>query len=676
MKDSFHQVLLEEYCDNRIARDTWEKARSYANVPIKDGDNNLIGTISLISGHSWLFTRPRVRAMVALSQRASYLIEHFKTQKERQFLLDISSDFVRNADFTQPVRTINETVKRFRAAANADIAALFIWDKEAERFVLRAQDGFADEKWVDADRYKRGERWTGSVALADAPQYVADMFAHKMKHHLASAREYETHAFGEPLSAHFTVEAIGLPLRLKRDQTIGVLTLYRRIDPQQPAQVSGFTTINARILQEAADTLSAELSALLYFLRMEWMKKEMKRHEAVRQALEKGDRHVPIEQRLCNQMVKSFHADRAILYLPLNEERQANLYPSADAARENMTPPTTNVPDEMVVQAVRERKIQEKKKNELSIKELQNPETAKTEGLVERIALPLLNEDRLVGVLDLNIRRTRKQSHLVAMHDPEQLEELARKVALVYQQQKELERKAEAEAQAERGRLAVQAMGAMVFQTAHRLLNLTQSIRSLSILIESAKSDHERSQKLSELFKLINSATDGIKRPMEIARQMKDIKPRPYDLHFLVNEALLESDIRQHLSSPDIRALIPEKLMVLVDHDLIREAFRNTIHNAMKAMPNGGSLTINATLSDDSRIAQVVFADTGVGMSEAQKRAALSGFVTTQGGTGLGVLVSLLLIRAQNGDLKIDSKPGEGTKVVVTLPATQREERV
>src|SRR5262249_21406588 len=236
-----------------------------------------------------------------------------------------------------------------------------------------------------------------------------------------------------------------------------------------------------------------------------------------------------------------------------------------------------------------------------------DPVIAKTEGLVERIALPLLNEDRLVGVLDMQISTVRTKSHLVALHNPERLEELARKIALVYQQQKELERKAEAEARAEKGKLAVQAMGAMVFQTAHRLINLTQNIRSLSILIEAADTEAERRARMSELSQQINSATARIKRPMEIARRMKEITPKPYNLHDIITEVLLESAIRQHIIPPKISIRIPEHLVALVDLDLIREAFRNIIHNAMKAMPNGGSLTITASPSDDRRTAQMIF---------------------------------------------------------------------
>jgi signal transduction histidine kinase/GAF domain-containing protein len=665
--------VLESYSDDPFARSTMQKIRSFANAPIKDGDGKPIGTISLISYQPWTFTKARVPALDALSHRVSNLIEHFKVLKERQFLLDINSDFVRNADFSNPVRIINEMVRRLSKAANAEIASLFIWDEEAESFILRAQEGWADERWVDAARYEKGERWTGSLAFAGKPQHVPNFFAHKKEEALTSdSRKYAPYTFGKPISEDFNFEAIGLPLRLKKDKTIGVLTLYRRIDPKQPRIESGFTTIDQEILQEAADTISSMLSSLLYNLRIDWFKKEMERHEAVRDALEKGDLGVRIEQRLCRQMVKSINVERAVLYLAANREPGKRLYWADSAAAEGVIVPEPSEPCEFVVKAAEERKIQEKKKN-IAKEEWKVPELAKTEGLIERVALPLRDGERFAGVLDLHFSTTRRQSHLVSPHDPGQLTELGKKIGLVYQRQKELEQKAEVEAQAAKGRLATQAMGAMVFQTAHRLLNLIQSLRSLSTLIEAADSDSVRQERLSELFKLINSSSDVIKRPMEIARQMKEINPRPYNLHSLLAEARLEADI-QSLSPALIEPLIPNEIVVMVEHGLIIEAFRNVIHNAMKAMPDGGALTINAALSDDGREARITFTDTGVGMSAEQIRAAKSGFVTTRGSTGLGVLVSLLLLRAQNGNLEIESAPGEGTTVTITLPAEHRKE--
>jgi signal transduction histidine kinase len=675
VNDGWRQALLESCRDNKPAYDAYEKALAYANVPVRDDNGNPIGTISLISHRRWFFTRSQVKALDVLGHCVGYLLDHFKRREaegERKFLLDISSDFVRKADFrNKSDTTINEAVKRFREAANADIASLFIWDKEVERFILRAQDGWAYPEWVDAARYKKGERWTGTVALEGSPRYIPDMYAHKKEHNLISNRGYSSRAFGTDLSEYFTFEAIGLPLRLK-DQETGVLTLFRRIDPKQSGKGSGFTTTDQKILQEAADTMSAMLSALLYKLRMDWFKDEMKRHEAVREALERGDRSVPIEQRLCCKMVESCYAIKANLYLAPSDEKQISLRWVAgaahceDAVPKVITVSTPTEADEMLFEAAKNKTLREKR-HELSGEEWSDPETAKTERLIERISLPLLNEDQLIGVLDLHYRVKRKKFPLVTGHDPKQLEELARKIILAYLQQKQLE-------EAEISKLGVQVMGAMFFQSGHRMVNLMQSIRSLSIQIEAATSDNERRERLSELFNLTKSATEGVKQQIDVARQMKDIRLRPCYLRSLVVEALLGSNLSQSQTSPDVKLLVPEKMMVQVDQRLTQEAFRNIIHNSMKAMPQGGTLTISAESSNDQKVVHVTFADTGTGMSEEQIQKALSGFVATQSGMGLGVFVSLMMIRAQNGDMKIESAEGIGTNLTVSLPLSRVEE--
>ncbi len=661
-KSQWHRAVLHSYRDKTYAYSVMRQIRSFANTPIRNANGDPIGTIGLISYKPWTFAEPQVRTLAALSNRVSNLIEHFKVLKERQFLLDINSDFVRNADFTNPVQTMNETVKRLCRAANAEIASLFIWDKEAERFILRAQEGWADPRWVDAARYKKGERWTGSLAFEEAPQYVPNFFIHKKEKALTSdSRKYAPYTFGRPLSEDFTFEAIGLPLRLKRDQTIGVLTLYRRIDPHRPGAGSGFTTINPVILQEAADTISSMLSALLPSLGAVWIEEGMKRYEGARKAIEKGDPAVRIEQRLCREMVKLLNAEAAILYLESDRETGRALEWTAASAADGSAAPAPRSPSEFVIRAAERKKIQEKRKEALAGEEWKAPELAKTEGLIERIALPLLDGESLVGILDLRFGSVRRQPYLESLPDLDQLEELGKKIGSDYRRQKELERKAEAEAKAEKGTLAMQAMGAMVFQTAHRLMNLTQTIRSLSNLIEDGKAS------LSDLLNLINSSSEVIKRPMEIARQMKEINLKPRALRPLIDEVVSEPDIRG-LSPARVETLIPHDLAAMVDLGLIIEVFRNVIHNAMKAMPDGGSLAIRGALSDDGREARITFTDTGVGMNADEIQAAKSGFVTTQRGTGLGVLVSILLLRAQSGNLDIESAPGKGTTVTITLP--------
>jgi signal transduction histidine kinase len=196
-------------------------------------------------------------------------------------------------------------------------------------------------------------------------------------------------------------------------------------------------------------------------------------------------------------------------------------------------------------------------------------------------------------------------------------------------------------------------------------MNLVQDLRSMPELIAEAEDEEKREERVKELSALINSATERIKRPMEVARQMKNINLQLHDLRITLCQVLPDLPVNPGIN---IHLMVPKGRMIWMDQELIREAFRNIIHNALKALPKGGTLRIDSSLSPDGKTVKIVFTDNGRGMSNEEKEAALSGFVTTQSHTGLGVLVSLLLIRAQDGDLDIESEKGLGTKVSVTLP--------
>ena len=703
LSEDWWKSALSHFRDDPQAHAAMEAAGGFANVPIINGAGHSVGTISLHSAEPWFFIRPRVRALETLGRQAAHLLDYFSLQKERNFLLAIGSDFVREADFTRPSKTIEETVNRLRQAADAHIAALFVWDEEAASYILRAEAGWAEQDWADAARYGRGERWTGRVALRDAPEYVPDMLAYKRAVFPDEDREYETRVFGRRLAQDFNYEAIGLPLRLKRKDSIGVLTLYRKLEPSRSGQgrgftaghpdnrpkgpsapgisplSSGFTTINPDILQETADTISSLLSSLLYNLKQNWRAREWKRQEEVRAALERGDAHTPLEQRLCQQIVTSYDLRYATLFLTTDDATNPSQLRWAAAHDQRLgIVLTPSAATEEARRAATTQQLQECKKGRLSEAEYKIPKVAKTEGLLQRAALPLVADKELLGVLELHFHLTRRDSPLVAPHDPTEMTRLADKIATVYQRQRAINRQAEIELKAEKGRLAVQAMGAMVFQTAHRLTNLTQSIRSLCFLIQVAESDEARQTNLARLYAMINAAADGVQRPMNIARQMRAVRAQPFDLRALVNEVRREPDFAAYPAVGQIIVNLPDPLPATADRALTREALRNIMHNALKAMPDGGSLTIEVAGNEeatggDARVVRLSFTDTGVGMSQAQIDAALSGFVTTQSSTGLGVLVSLLLLRAQSGDLKIESEEGVGTRVLVTLPTDHQE---
>lgn len=113
--------------------------------------------------------------------------------------------------------------------------------------------------------------------------------------------------------------------------------------------------------------------------------------------------------------------------------------------------------------------------------------------------------------------------------------------------------------------------------------------------------------------------------------------------------------------------------IIVADGARIEHALLNLISNAIKFTTPGGRVTVAARPHADG--AEVVIADTGVGMSSAELLLALEPFRQVDSslnrryeGMGLGLPVAKRLIEMHGGTLLIDSTPGCGTSVSVTLP--------
>jgi signal transduction histidine kinase len=100
----------------------------------------------------------------------------------------------------------------------------------------------------------------------------------------------------------------------------------------------------------------------------------------------------------------------------------------------------------------------------------------------------------------------------------------------------------------------------------------------------------------------------------------------------------------------------------------IREALTNLILNAIDAMPQGGELTLlTATVN---KTVQLRVVDTGIGMADSVQKHIFDPFFTTKGekGNGLGLGIVSRIIRNHGGEIRVASKPGQGTCFTLTFP--------
>lgn len=165
------------------------------------------------------------------------------------------------------------------------------------------------------------------------------------------------------------------------------------------------------------------------------------------------------------------------------------------------------------------------------------------------------------------------------------------------------------------------------------------------------------------------------RRGASVSRKLLDfsrIDPIPSRV-FDVSEALNEIE-------PMLRQLVPDNVRLSMNLPSVAEgvvfnreqfelALLNLTANARDAMPHGGGCSIIVTRENDDWIS-VAIEDTGEGMSEETRQRVFEPFFTTKPagiGTGLGLSVVLGLVERSGGRMTIESEPGKGTTVTMSL---------
>jgi two-component system sensor histidine kinase HydH len=106
---------------------------------------------------------------------------------------------------------------------------------------------------------------------------------------------------------------------------------------------------------------------------------------------------------------------------------------------------------------------------------------------------------------------------------------------------------------------------------------------------------------------------------------------------------------------------------IQADPGLLYEAFLNILVNAMQAMPEGGTITVE--LADRQDTLTIVFSDEGKGIPDDILQKIWQPFFTTKDkGSGLGLPVVRKIVEGHGGTVRIENGPLKGVQVTVTLP--------
>jgi PAS domain S-box-containing protein len=132
-------------------------------------------------------------------------------------------------------------------------------------------------------------------------------------------------------------------------------------------------------------------------------------------------------------------------------------------------------------------------------------------------------------------------------------------------------------------------------------------------------------------------------------------------------ETIVASILQARGAGAEIRTVLRvEDVPMTIDEGLMRQALGNVIQNAVDAMPDGGTLTIEASGNHE---AGITIRDTGGGIApEHIKKIFLPFFTTRDQGVGMGLALAHKIISSHGGRIDVRSETGKGTVFTVTLP--------
>ncbi|MDH3881539.1 MAG: ATP-binding protein, partial [Desulfobacteraceae bacterium] len=223
-------------------------------------------------------------------------------------------------------------------------------------------------------------------------------------------------------------------------------------------------------------------------------------------------------------------------------------------------------------------------------------------------------------------------------------------------------------------------LGKLAASCSHEINNPIQGLLTFSDLMQEILAEGKPSQKdleqfkkhLSFMSKELERCGNIISGLLSFARE----SPREYkeiDLNEVLEAVLSLTRHKMELRNVDLTTrLHPGLLMIQGDERELQQCFLNLIFNAIEAMPGGGQLRIISTLKRDKKNVRVEVRDTGYGISKENLEHIFDPFFTTKGegkGTGLGLSIAYGVTKNHKGNIKINSKVGEGSSFVLEFPA-------
>jgi signal transduction histidine kinase len=188
----------------------------------------------------------------------------------------------------------------------------------------------------------------------------------------------------------------------------------------------------------------------------------------------------------------------------------------------------------------------------------------------------------------------------------------------------------------------------------------------------------DRPQDQAELRELLDVLSGETQRINRIVQQFLDyarppqLNPRQASLRDMLAGAAESLRARAAARRVRIDTELTDVGEAVFDPDQLKQAVDNLLRNAIDASPEGGRVTVRARGTTSGHVVEVEDEGPGIPPDILPKIFDLY-FTTKADGTGVGHAVTHQIVEAHHGSIDVDSLPGRGTRVIVSLPLRQED---
>ena len=223
-----------------------------------------------------------------------------------------------------------------------------------------------------------------------------------------------------------------------------------------------------------------------------------------------------------------------------------------------------------------------------------------------------------------------------------------------------------------------------VANVSHELKTPLTSVQGFAqaILDGTADSDEARQQAAQVIYDESGRMHRMVLDLLDLARLdtgTADIRMSPVNMPALLNAVVEKFTPQSHKAGVDIKMeAAPNLPPVLADGDKLSQVFTNLVDNALKFTPQGGLISLQASVVNEEMLVSV--SDTGTGIPAEAQAHIFDRFYQAdparrggeKHGAGLGLAIAHEIIQAHGGRISVRSRLGEGTTFDVFLPLVKK----